>query len=57
MSTDEQPYPPDRLLFMARTHHKVIDYYNYVLEVLSRLTQNVRASLRIFIAKKKPWRR
>ena len=34
MSTDEQPYPPDRLIFMARTHQKVIDYYNYVLEAL-----------------------
>jgi hypothetical protein len=31
---DEQPYPADRLLFMAQTHQKVIDYYNYVLEEL-----------------------
>ena len=34
MTVDEQPYPADRLLFMARTHQKVIDYYNYVLEEL-----------------------
>jgi hypothetical protein len=34
MSTDEQTYPADRLLFMARTHHKVIDYYTYVVEEL-----------------------
>jgi hypothetical protein len=34
MSTDEQTYPADRVLFMARTHHKIIDYYTYVLEEL-----------------------
>ena len=34
MGMDQQPYSVDRLLFMARTHQKVIDYYNYVLEEL-----------------------
>ena len=30
----ERPYPVDRLVFMARTHQKVIDYYKFVLEKL-----------------------
>ena len=32
--TEERAYPLDRLVFMARTHQKVIDYYNFVLEKL-----------------------
>ena len=34
MST-ERPYPLDRMVLMARTHQKVIDYYNFVLEKLN----------------------
>ena len=30
----ERPYAIDTMVFMARTHQKVIDYYNYVLEEL-----------------------
>ena len=33
--TEERAYPLDRLVFMARTHQKVIDYYNFVLEKLN----------------------
>jgi hypothetical protein len=35
MNTDQQPSVADRLIFMARIHQKVIDYYNYVLEELA----------------------
>jgi hypothetical protein len=31
----ERSYPLDRMVFMARTHQKVIDYYNFVLEKLN----------------------
>ena len=31
----ERPYPLDSMVFMARTHQKVIDYYNFVLEKLN----------------------
>ena len=34
MSTDEQAYSPERLLFMARMHQRVIDYHNFVLDEL-----------------------
>jgi hypothetical protein len=30
----ERSYAIDTMVFMARTHQKVIDYYNYVLEEL-----------------------
>ena len=33
MST-ERPYPVHRLMLMARTHQRVIDHYNFVLEKL-----------------------
>jgi hypothetical protein len=34
MSTDQQLYSADRLIFMARMHQKAIDYYNFVLREL-----------------------
>ena len=39
MTTDQPLYSADCLIFMARTHQKVIDYYNYVLEELKPLGQ------------------
>ena len=57
MSTDEQPYPPDRLIFMARTHQKVIDYYNYVLEELTPSDEERSRIVGYIFREERPWRR
>lgn len=35
MSTEQHRYSIDGLIFMARTHRKVIDYYQFVLAQLN----------------------